>query len=56
MLLRVKNNLPLLTILSKEQGEEIHQATLNVLEKIRVRVPFQEETYHPFYIHSAIFR
>ena len=55
MLLGVKNNLPFLTILSKEQCEEIHQATLKVLEKIGVCILSQGDAFHPFYIHSANF-
>lgn len=42
MLLGIQNNLPPLTILSKEQVSEIHQATLKVLEKTGVRVLSQQ--------------
>ncbi len=42
MLLGIKNNLPPLTILSKEQVEEIHQASLRVLKNTGVRVLSQQ--------------
>ncbi|MFX0185217.1 MAG: trimethylamine methyltransferase family protein [Candidatus Hodarchaeota archaeon] len=42
MLLGIQNNLPPLTILSNEQVEEIHQATLKVLENTGVRVLSQQ--------------
>ncbi|MFX0063039.1 MAG: trimethylamine methyltransferase family protein [Candidatus Hermodarchaeota archaeon] len=38
MLLGIKNKLPLLNILTKEQVEEVHQATLRLLEVTGVRV------------------
>ncbi|UCE13248.1 MAG: trimethylamine methyltransferase family protein [Candidatus Heimdallarchaeota archaeon] len=42
MLLGIQNNFPPLTILSKEQVSEIHQATLKVLEQTGVRVLSQQ--------------
>jgi trimethylamine--corrinoid protein Co-methyltransferase len=42
MLLGLQNNLPPLTILSKEQVEEIHHASLNVLKNTGVRVLSQQ--------------
>ncbi|MFX1516003.1 MAG: trimethylamine methyltransferase family protein [Promethearchaeota archaeon] len=42
MLLGLQNNIPPLTILSKEQVEEIHQASLKVLKNTGVRVLSQQ--------------
>ncbi|MFX1282664.1 MAG: trimethylamine methyltransferase family protein [Promethearchaeota archaeon] len=42
MLLGIKNNLPTINILSNNQVEEIHEATLQVLEKTGVRVLSQQ--------------
>ncbi|MFX0151341.1 MAG: trimethylamine methyltransferase family protein, partial [Candidatus Hodarchaeota archaeon] len=42
MLLGIQNNLPPLTILSNEQVERIHQATLKVLENTGVYILSQQ--------------